>query len=68
MTTDNPHHDRAVAQGKPGYMDPATGLFVMTSAYLKARGTCCGSGCRHCPFPPEVQAAAGRPRSEKRNG
>jgi hypothetical protein len=23
---------------------------VFTAAYLLKRGTCCGSGCRHCPY------------------
>jgi len=44
-------HDRAVAAGEPGYLDPETGFFVFTAAELEARGTCCGSGCRHCPYP-----------------
>ena len=26
------------------------GAFVFTAAYLKRRGYCCGSGCRHCPY------------------
>jgi len=26
------------------------GLLVFTAAYLLARGTCCGSGCRNCPY------------------
>jgi Family of unknown function (DUF5522) len=43
-------HDAAVAAGEGGYFDPRTGLFVMTEAYLAARGTCCESGCRHCPY------------------
>lgn len=43
-------HDGAVARGQLGYMDPETGLFVMTELYLKQRGTCCESGCRHCPY------------------
>jgi hypothetical protein len=43
-------HDAAVAAGEPGYLDPRTGLFVFTAATLRARGTCCGSGCRHCPY------------------
>lgn len=43
-------HARAVAAGEPGYRDPATGLFVMTSVFLGGRGRCCGSGCRHCPY------------------
>ncbi len=23
---------------------------VFTAAYLRKRGFCCGSGCRHCPY------------------
>jgi hypothetical protein len=26
------------------------GNVVFTAAYHLKRGTCCGSGCRHCPF------------------
>jgi iron complex transport system substrate-binding protein len=26
------------------------GAFVFTADYLKRRGYCCGSGCRHCPY------------------
>jgi len=37
-------------QGEDGYTDPETGLFVFTAAYLAARGTCCESDCRHCPY------------------
>lgn len=29
------------------------GLMVMTAAYHLKRGYCCGSGCRHCPYPKE---------------
>lgn len=43
-------HAAAVAAGEDGYLDPATGLFVLTAAYLADRGRCCGSGCRHCPY------------------
>lgn len=43
-------HDRAVREGKPTYTDPRTGYEVFTSAALAARGSCCGSGCRHCPY------------------
>jgi hypothetical protein len=43
-------HRRAIDAGEPGYADPATGLFVFTAAYLAERGTCCDSGCRHCPY------------------
>ena len=43
-------HDRAVAAGEPGYIDPETGFFVFTAVALAQRGECCGSGCRHCPY------------------
>jgi hypothetical protein len=26
------------------------GFMVLTEKYHLARGTCCGNGCRHCPF------------------
>jgi hypothetical protein len=28
------------------------GNMVMTEEYHKRRGSCCGSGCRHCPYEP----------------
>ncbi len=28
------------------------GLLVYTAAYHLKRGSCCGSGCRHCPYEP----------------
>jgi hypothetical protein len=46
-------HDRAVAAGEPGYLDPDTGFFVFTAVALAERSECCGSGCRHCPYPVE---------------
>lgn len=27
------------------------GLMVLTERFLRERGYCCGSGCRHCPYP-----------------
>jgi hypothetical protein len=29
---------------------------VFTAAYLLKRGSCCGSGCRHCPYGVEAEA------------
>lgn len=49
-TTAESLHDAASARGEAMYEDPATGLWVMTRAGLLARGTCCGQGCRHCPY------------------
>lgn len=43
-------HRAAVAAGRMTYVDPATGYRVFTELAHLARGTCCGSGCRHCPF------------------
>jgi hypothetical protein len=43
-------HGRALVTGADSYTDPATGLTVLTAAYLARRGTCCDSGCRHCPY------------------
>lgn len=43
-------HAAALAAGDSGYLDPSTGLFVMTAQTLLDRGSCCESGCRHCPW------------------
>jgi hypothetical protein len=43
-------HAAAIEAGRPWYAEPKTGLFVLTAAFLARRGTCCGSGCRHCPY------------------
>ena len=43
-------HRAALASGAPGYIDPVTGLWVMTAGYLADRGTCCNTLCRHCPY------------------
>lgn len=44
-------HALATERGEATYRDPVTGYDVMTAATLLARGQCCGSGCRHCPYP-----------------
>gem|GEM_PF-1538610 len=54
-------HDDAELRGDGGYIDPDTGLFVMTAMQLTLRGHCCGQGCRHCPYSPKEQLRAGRP-------
>jgi hypothetical protein len=43
-------HNAALERGDAGYLDPTSGLFVFTAGFLAARGTCCDSGCRHCPY------------------
>lgn len=47
-------HATALAAGQPFYLDPATGLQVMTAQFLWTRGTCCDTGCRHCPYLPRA--------------
>lgn len=42
-------HEAALRAGEPFYLDPATGLWVMTAAQLWRR-PCCDNGCRHCPW------------------
>ncbi|MDQ2729072.1 MAG: DUF5522 domain-containing protein [Actinomycetota bacterium] len=43
-------HRRAVAAGRTNYVDPTTGWTVLTAQFLWERGTCCDTGCRHCPY------------------
>jgi hypothetical protein len=43
-------HARSLVAGDAGYADPVSGLFVFGAAFLAERGTCCDSGCRHCPY------------------
>ncbi len=54
-------HTEALARGAESYLDPETGYVVLTADTLLARGACCGSGCRHCPYPADEQRRAGRP-------
>ena len=48
--------ERPLEFGKDYYFNE-DGFMVFTADYLKARGYCCRSGCRHCPYgfpvPPE---------------
>lgn len=43
-------HQAAVDKGSSTYKDPNSGLTVFTRQAHIARGLCCGSRCRHCPF------------------
>ena len=43
-------HGSALRRGSMSYIDPHTGLSVLTAAFLAERGSCCNSGCRHCPY------------------
>ena len=35
-------------EGRDYYIED--GRWVFTAHYLRARGYCCQSGCRHCPY------------------
>jgi hypothetical protein len=43
-------HKEAIEKDEDMYEDPKTEYFVFTAKYLLNRGTCCNSGCRHCPY------------------
>lgn len=53
-------HALADARGEDGYIDPESGLFALTANFLRRRGSCCGKGCRHCPWPAAEQLRVGR--------
>lgn len=58
-------HHRACESGLPTYIDPLTGYQVFTARALRARGKCCGCGCRHCAEAfPLTGLAAARARGE----
>ena len=46
-------HAAALGAGEPTYRDPISGYRVLTARTLADRGSCCGLGCRHCPYVPE---------------
>lgn len=54
-------HAAACARGDAGYIDPYTGMMVLTADYLQGRGECCWAGCRHCPWSPRHKG----PRRDK---
>lgn len=57
LEPDHPHrtaileaHRAAIEAGEPGYLDPVTGLFVITAAEHVRRGPCRANDRRHCPY------------------
>ena len=59
MTTPDRRLPAPLAVPDPARLDPATGLWVFTAAYLWDRGTCCDSGCRHCPYLHQARRLSG---------
>jgi hypothetical protein len=49
LSPDDPER-AAVAEQQSGYLDPVSGLFVLSAWFLAERGYCCERGCRHCPY------------------
>ena len=43
-------HATACQLNKDSYVDPVTKLQVFTAYALSKNGSCCGLGCRHCPY------------------
>ncbi len=58
-------HDEASRNRETFYLDPETGLAVFTEFGLRQRGSCCWSGCRHCPYEAErADTVEGGPAAE----
>jgi len=59
--------ERELIEGIDYYLEKD--LMVFTEQYLRDRGYCCTSGCRHCPygFERDAQSAASvEPKRKKR--
>ena len=52
MPPQDPPDDNTAAPQQPDWYCEG-GLLVYTAAYHLKRGSCCGSGCRHCPYEPK---------------
>jgi hypothetical protein len=55
--------DREPIAGIDYYLE--NGLLVFTAQYLRDRGYCCTSGCRHCPYGFERENSAETPGERK---
>lgn len=53
-----PQSDPPTLEDEDCYIE--NGLLVFTAAYHLKRGYCCGSGCRHCPYPTQQKSAPSR--------
>ncbi|KHJ46998.1 hypothetical protein D918_02543 [Trichuris suis] len=60
-------HWTSVKQHKLTYVDPRTKYHVMNVTSLLLNGSCCGRGCRHCPYGHQ-NASEGVKQSMKWNG
>jgi hypothetical protein len=51
--------ERELNAGIDYYLE--NGLVVLTAQYLRDRGYCCTSGCRHCPYGFERENSGDQP-------
>ncbi len=51
-------------EGVHYYME--NGFMVFTAVYLRQRGYCCESGCRHCPY--GYVSTVNKPPCDERRG
>lgn len=52
-------NEPALVENIDFYFDE-NGLFIFTKSYLEKRGTCCGLGCKHCPYDSESEKTSTR--------
>jgi hypothetical protein len=52
--------ERKLVEGEDFYREGA--YFVFTEKYLRERGYCCESGCRHCPYGFQKDVRSDMPR------
>jgi hypothetical protein len=45
---EKPPQPEILVEGTDYYLE--NGYWVFTEHFLRKRGRCCGSGCRHCPY------------------
>jgi hypothetical protein len=62
VSLDSPNPQPALAP-EDYYIE--NGYTVFTGAYHLKRGTCCGSGCRHCPWNHENVSGARRAANQR---
>jgi len=55
--------DRELVEGIDYYLE--NGMMVFTAQYLRDRGYCCTSGCRHCPYGFERETALEPPSNSE---
>jgi Family of unknown function (DUF5522) len=63
---DAPPEKRELIEGEDFYREGP--YVVFTAAYHLRRGSCCGSGCRHCPWRDSGEAVGDGTVSEKAVG